>query len=885
MLLMCDSYVQRELGMIACKLVQRQRRGGNSSNSGNSSSTSDNQGPSLFVILPDAKVTEDRHSPKDFRLYFLCEYGMHEQGAASAVVEEEKKVHVGGDNDDNMQLKLHICESTAVENTSETTLGDIENENIARQQLPCLQGGYRLRNIDMFVLHHAISMLSLLCVLQENRSHYTKPSTTATDTEGDFEVASIYDIDSEASSRAIARQIRFSIRYLASYCYETLQSFQENPSLDDCHLDDFISTVPGLQWSDFLNDQEAMAVSGFTTFDDCIEHQREDPLVFGASVLHQVEVKDAINNNRYLWICQLHSDIIRDAPKIQQLSTFINEHGGEFVAIDKSCSVRFELREDAQEFYRLLIDSPYLRRLKLSLSWRGDNGNDVTEEDLWELCEAIHKSSLKELKLACGGDWSDTPKNPKEDDGKEESEGIISFKPLLGIICKSGLFSLTVEKFDGYIFPGLVSIQTQGDIASFSLQQFRESESIIVPENIPLKRMIFRYWKYYPDIEGLTSVVNICSDLVDFDSQTVYLEGLFQSIQNSPQSLGNITYFSINQSPFESADVTFWRLDGEQPAVRKVQRRSALQPSRYIQNPLGVENWTVTQWARLWEVPEAIHDVIHNNIGTLKGIDLACEIDHLADFWLFVIHELMQAEAAAASVELARGDSATLDMHNNYAVFLRMNDLEGHKLESLCSQRLHRTSLLIESYDSSFLPYLKPLSEVASTLCIESGFNDAIQFNALVDDVSLNGFWFHELSWFLTPQTRDDPSFMAALSALVHRPEVEKFTIRIDGGQGTDRGGSSSESIKTLLDVWNELTGISLGWMEYGQWMQEVAVQMEHPFHETISLPTGTGELTFTSEDTFTIGAAPISESEFEPELMTKRIGPVIYGLSVNTVL
>ncbi|KAF9357779.1 hypothetical protein BGX26_003087 [Mortierella sp. AD094] len=893
MLLMCDPNVERELTLIARKLVLKQRKG--------ASITSTTPAPSLFVILPrtnNLNITKrtglaSLKASEDFYLYFLCDYGGY---------------------DADLHLRLHICEdspSTALTITPPeleargTTAADFDTRRKECCTGSPLHVGYRLRNLDNFLSKHAISMLSLLRALQTNPDTHL-PSTIMTNQIDGGSIIEGVDVTSadnnkESSPGILSGRVRDAIRFLATRAYEALQDFQEHPSRREDDLAYYESAIPDLQWSDLWDEQEAMASTGaradienqirereFHRIPSCNDSDSSDSdsvhdksaLTLGGGVLCKTTNAGIVDGIR--WLCQAHNEVICSAPAAERLSSFIKMHNGIYVPIEKSCNIRFLKREDAQAFYEVLAESRCLKKLRISLAWYAVDGIGVTEEDLWQLCEAVHTLNLQELSLDCG---CDIPGLPHEKG--HNVEGIaVSFKPILGMICRAGLEALTVENFDGEIFPGEASIQTQGEPDSFSLQQFRESESLVVPKNISLKQLALCHWRHYPDIAGLTAVVVICPNLTEIESLTESLEKLFFSIQNATVNLGSLLYFNINESDLEAVQLTIWRLECGRPAIRRVQRRGCKPLSPFIQSLLGLQNWTATRCIRIWEQPEAFHNVIHNNIGSLKSFDIACVTHHMVDFWPVLLHELLEAEAIAA---LTRGDSTAIDNRDKHVVGLRLNDLMGHCLESVSPQRLEQTSLVIRSYEDSFRPYLQPLSQFASILSIDAEFTNSHQLESLLEDVFEDGLWFPELAWFLTPETLNDPVFMAVLQELVRHPEVQTLTIRINGGEGTRRGGSALEPIQTLLQAWNDLTGMSLGWMEYGQWMQELSVQFVHPFRETLSLPTGAGELTFASEDPVVIGAPLQTRSAFpgttwsslsKASYRTNYLGSVIYALS-----
>ncbi|KAG0308473.1 hypothetical protein BGZ98_007833 [Dissophora globulifera] len=800
----------------------------------------------------------------DMRLFFLCDYGDHIEAP----------------------IRLHICGAEAPQSspstvdTSEQHLdpkvalaaADLYTDGFSssdRKESNPLDAGLPLRDPTDFLTRNAIPMLALLIALQEsNDPHIPGTVTVSSDT---------------------AARIRASIRLLATLVHSVLLEFRERPTNIDCDPPEPNTAYLRLQESDILD--------GAGIASNCDTNRMNGTIQQAGAALHRL--RGITHGDDVPGLCQVHHEMFIAAPQEERLRLFVEDFHGTWIPAEKSVKIQLPSREDARIFYGLLCDYHCVVQLKIRLAWHdhgnGDRMSGVIEQDIWELCEAIHKSNVQDLVLNCGA-GCDSVADQDASRSPVLAQPKLGFRPMLGMICRTNLKALMIEGFDGDIFPGGASIIRQGLANSFSLQQFRESHEMVVPENIALRRLTFREWTFNPDVSGAISVIKCCPELEALEIPTLVLYDVFFGVQNATINFGNITRLIINEYSGDSVDVTLWRLEGGQPAIRKVQRRGSKPPSLFIQGILGLENWTITKCPRLWEHPEAMHNVIHNNIGSLKSMDLTCETAFLATLWPFIVHELTEAEmvAMAAALECGEGtDEVELD-HVSHTVQLRMRDTKGHSLESLCSPRFEQTKLELISYDESFRPHLQPLSQVAATLSIGDGFSTAEELELLLEHAATEGLWFHELAWFHTTQMKDDVRFMAALQTLVRRPEVLKLTIRIDGGNGVLRSGGIGsgrsmplpmEQIRTLLQCWNRLTGMSLG-REYSRWMREVATQMDHPFRETLILPTGAGELMFASEHVVKIGAPLARTSVFKSETPPgpKISGPVIYALSCRCI-
>ncbi|KAF9290240.1 hypothetical protein BGZ68_007588 [Mortierella alpina] len=820
MLLLNDRNVDHELKLIAQKLVKKQR-----SDEGSAS------GLSLFVILPvvtsrndifgnhpfgGSRITtsssnnNNNHNNRglyaaaeqEFRLFFLCDYGGREDTSP----------------------KLHICDYN---NNTPQLWGDVDMEidgesGDASQSQPTHhhhaqpEHGHALRDLDDFLLTHAIPMLSLLRAVQDNMDAHM-PGTAASDP-------------------LLAGRIRSAIRFLAASVHEELIEFQESPSPSEEECDEYESC---LLEGDFLESSMTTAAAagrgGYTTDDG----NRNDSNGSNSSLVGIASGGGAL--------CQM-------------------KQGRGLYPMEKSAEIQLYSREDADEFYSMVCEYQCVMKLKISLAWPGG----VTEEDLWRLCEVVHASTLRELTLDCNAD----PAGAQEQDGSTTTPTTVpkpGFRPLLGILCRIGFVSLTVENHAGDIFPGGVPIHIQGRLEEFSLKAFRDAgESlVVVPENISLKKLTFRNWLHFPDRDGFASVFKCCPNLQEIETEAEVFDKMFIALQVATNNtLGKLSFLRVMQSYREQGAVSFSRLEGGEPAMLRVQRRTAKMMNPLLARFTGLENFSSLACIQMWEHTELLHDLVHNNIPTLESMEFACRTDYLPAMWSFLVQELDHAQQNLAANEAAADAASDSEFEGEHdeededeeeglnqqkePVRLRLMDERGmNGLESACPQQVDQTSLVLRTYNATFRPYLKNLSQFATTLCFEQEFVSAEELSLLVQHVAEDGLFFHNLAWHLSPQVLRDVTFLQTLHTLVHHPEVQQFTIRIDNG-GAD---PSDVQMSTLLQIWMGLTEMKLDRVGCGRWMQECAAQLEHPFKERVQLPNGGGELMFASENMVEIGA------------------------------
>ncbi|KAG0214290.1 hypothetical protein BGX28_002398 [Mortierella sp. GBA30] len=877
MLLLNDPNVDQELKLIAQKLVKKQR-----SDDGSAS------GLSLFIILPvldqgihhhrdsyhyrrfgngaqeehgdgDEEDDEEEEQEEDFRLYFLCDYGGREDTSPKLHVCDygsRQQQHWGVDD-------MEIDDGSAAGRHPHHRHQQQRHHRPEHHQPPQPQHGHRLKDLEDFLSAHTIPMLSLLRTVEENID-LGMPGTAHSDP-------------------MLANRIRIAIRFLASRVHEELLEFQESPSPSEEECDDYDSC---LQESDFLETITTISSGNKPTNHHAIAGNNDNisslvGMANGGGALCQMSNAMMLGEG-VLWLCRAHNEMYCKAPAAYRLREFIHHHGGDCIPMEKSAEIQLVRREDAAEFYRMLIEYQCVMKLKISLAWPGG----VTEEDLWRLCEVVHRSTLRELTLDCNADTTTTAGLHQQPHPLPQQETVDrpGFRPLLGMLCRLGFVSLTVENYAGDLFPGGASIMMRGRTENFSWKAFRDSnaELMVVPENIPLKKLALRHWIHYPDTDGLSSVARCCPQLTELECQTERLENVYTSLHQATNgTLNKIQYLLLSESPSEVGWVSFKRLENGQQTMSGMQRRTSRELSPWLEQCLGIVNYSVLRCVRMWENMDLLHNFINSNIVTMESLDFVCRADYLTVMWRFLAEELDQAFQI---LEEQRADEEAAEDEESFErepIRLRLKDEQGNGLESACPHESGETTLALKYYDDAFRPHLKSLSRFAATVSFEQEFTRQEDLDLLWYHVVEDGLYFPHLAWHISPRNLNNVAFLSTLQALVHHPEVQQFTVRIDNN------GSSPSLVQmlTLLQSWNDLTGMSLRREECGRWMQECVAQLEHPFKTTVRLPNGTGELTFASENMVDIGA---SASTMCPSYVTAskggvpggRRGPRIYSLS-----
>ncbi|KAG0089696.1 hypothetical protein BGZ93_008328 [Podila epicladia] len=842
--------------------------------------------PTLFVILPTLPAhthSSSSSSPSSskesdptgltahkYRLYFLCDYG----------------------DSVNNPLQLHLCDHTG-------------NNHHNHKQHPAsgavTASGYILRDLEEFLSVFKIPMLSLLRALLDNRQESTAvPGTVASD-------PTLYD------------HCQVAIQLLASYSVDELKDIRKRPlEADTTDYDSY----PPIQSSDFTHLaphwdlHKEGNVYGVP--------QAQVPISLGG--LYQV----SSSTGSILWVCPSHNEFICKSAAEHELHKFLELHRGDCLPTERAVEIQFTKREDAQHFYDLLCKYQCVLKLKISLGWP-----HLQEEDLWRLCDVVHRTKIRDLTVdCCSGEeveevvFMSKPMIPTEEATKQKqqqrqrereqrlqlamdttgSSSGLNFKPLLGMIFRQGLVSLTVENFLGYI-PQLYfeqpSVTPNSNISGntnipFSLTEFQQPSDIVrIPYTNHLKKCALRHWTQKPNLASVCILAQTSPNLTELEMECDSIETTFAHLYQATDTFRTVTFLRLSENPRESVEITLGRSGdhhnrGSRPTFKRIQRTTSRVPSETIQSVCGLESLVVTQCLELWNKPEVVHNIMHNNAKTLCNVELSCRTDKLVDVW----HMLARSSEGKFRI--------------------RLNDT----VCSLMSWDRHQpryTALVVHSYkeEMGHRQLFQSLRGIAATLCVSPRFVDMGRLQLMCEHLVRDGLpadGFDNLVVFLTPKTVETVVFVQAWRSVVGSlQELRYFTMRVYAS--TFKGGA------WLLKLWNAVTGMGLE-PEYGQWIEQTTAEHNHPFSKSLQVldsetvvpqvsyfqPTRavdpslesiekpsrrrTGRLNLSSEnihETNATGKAPmhptsngnvVSTSSFAPSAATLSKTPIVYVLT-----
>ncbi|KAG0016315.1 hypothetical protein BGZ81_011299 [Podila clonocystis] len=865
-----DPKIVQELRLIARKLVQKQRN-------------TEDSAPTLFIILPTLPAHIHSSSSKEsdpagltaheYRLYFLCDYG---------------------DTVDT-PLQLHLFDHTGNDHHNHH-----QRAASSSSSLHSPASGYVLRDLEEFLSVFQIPMLSLLRALLDNRQESTAvPGTVASD-------PTLYG------------RCQAAIQLLASYSVDELKDIRKRPlEADTTDYDSY----PPVQPSDF-----AHLPPHWDPHMDDNEHdgpQAQFPTALGG--LYQVSSA----TGSILWVCPSHNEFICEGAAEHELHKFVELHRGDCLPTERAVEIQFTKREDAQHFYILLCKYQCVLKLKISLGWP-----HLEEEDLWQLCYVVHGTKIRDLTVdCCNGDdveevvFMSKPMIPIEEatelqqqqrqreqeerrqlamDTTGSSSGL-NFKPLLGMIFRQGLVAFTVENFLGYIpqlyfeQPATPNSNINGNTnIPFSLTEFHKSFDVVqIPNTNHLKKCALRHWPQKPNLASVCILAQTSPNLTELEMECDSIETTFIHLCQATDTFRTLTFLRLSENPRESAEITLGHSGDDhdhdlRPKFKRIQRTTSRMPSETIQSICGLETLVITQCLELWDKPEVVHNIVHNNATTLCNVELSCRTDKLVDVWHM----------------LARNREGKFR--------IRLNDT----VCSLMSWDRHQpryTALVVHSYkeEMGHRRLFQNLRGIATTLCVSPRFVEMRRLKLMCEHLVRDGLpadGFDNLVVFLSPKTAETVEFVKAWRPVVGSLQgLRRFTMRVYAS--TFKGGA------WLLKLWNAVTGMGLE-PEYGQWIERTTEDLSHPFSKSVQvLDNGTvvpqvshfqpmeatdlswestvwssrrraGRLSLSSEnihETNATGKAPmhptsnrrvISTSSFAPSAATMSKTPIVYVLT-----
>ncbi|KAF9903147.1 hypothetical protein EC991_004130 [Linnemannia zychae] len=420
----------------------------------------------------------------------------------------------------------------------------------------------------------------------------------------------------------------------------------------------------------------------------------EGSLVLGADVLCQVNFPYI--DGGILWLCAAHNEMLCNSMAAAKLRDFIKSKGGNCIPMEKSAEIQFHAREDARVFYGMLDEYKCVIKLKIGFEWEGG----VTEEDLWELCQTVHSSTVRDLTIDCGGTGFGGANG-----------GRLTFRPMLGMMCRLGFTALTVENFDGMFISPEEPLCTQGvssrrssrsnsssnfynnsDInthqfdasssssgdAQFSLQDFRNATTILaLPDNIQVQKLAFRHWARVPDRTAIVNLIKVLPNLTDLETMTDDIELLYESIQielylqartavefrtshssgSYHHPLSHLNLLSVGHYG-SKVELTLSKSSNPDVANRILNARwktNKAPDSRLLQSVIGLETLEFTQCVRLWEHALALQRIVGCNYSTLQKVEIVCSTDKMADAWVFLKTEFQEPTMFSSPTAAALG--------------------------------------------------------------------------------------------------------------------------------------------------------------------------------------------------------------------------------------
>ncbi|KAG0081628.1 hypothetical protein BGZ90_006563 [Linnemannia elongata] len=598
-------------------------------------------------------------------------------------------------------------------------------------------GGYQLRNLDDFVDIHALPMLSLLYLVDQANTHGDDAEWTDRIRGGirflaerckedlvdifeeDTQVSPSPEMDSEGG-RSGFQGVRDRDEEGEDEGEESEDEEEEEEEEEDQGDEEAESELMRLREDDFRDPWRVAGKSSTSShrssssidginFDNLDlnhhaspkpEQDQGDPsasaasssgvLILGADVLCQVNHPFIAGG--ILWLCEAHNEMLCKGMAAEKLRQFIKSKQGNCIPMEKSAEIQLHDREDARVFYRMLDEYKCVIKLKIGLDWVGG----ATEEDLWELCWAMHSSTVRDLTVDCGG-------------------GGVSFKPMLGMMCRLGFVALTVENYDGtFLLPDeplvthssasrrssrsnstsnhsnnesdhpRMDVRTSPPVDTrFSLIDFRASPTIMsLPDNIQLKKLTFRHWARVPDRKAIVNLVQVLPNLTELETMTDSVERMCEAVLDELQAQAHTgsEVRSNNSQPYQrsfshlnllevgpfgtKAEFTFSKPSGPEGNIRILETHwKTNQPPRgqgLLQQAIGLETLEFTQCVGLWEMGPELQRIIGCNYSTLRRIEIVCTTERMADVWVFLRGELMQPTMALSSPGgIMAGSSAT----------------------------------------------------------------------------------------------------------------------------------------------------------------------------------------------------------------------------------
>ncbi|KAF9165183.1 hypothetical protein BGX20_000696 [Mortierella sp. AD010] len=715
------------------------------------------------------------------------------------------------------------------------------------------ENGYGLRDLEDFCHIHKMCLLSLLRTLQlslfltseqdyedsKQQQHQYQQQHQQQTQEQAGKMSSSESVPS--SLTLLQRRIDIAILYMLQFfTMADLECILQSPS--DVDMKDYDDGfMPSLRSQDFAKSDMERIMQTTTS----------DGRILGP--LMQRNTRTAVRPSTpsltglglAQWLCPHHAQVHCRAQAREHLKAVILKNGGSCVEQERSAEVQFKTRERATEFYRLVLEFQCIVKLKIQIGWK-----DLTEDDLWELAEVVTESNIGDLTLDCyyeseSGDTTAsataaTATTTAENSMDHQQRTNLSFKPFLGMLFSPNLTSFTLENFSG-LLPTLDSSNFTYSPTTFTLQGFRQSEAMEynLPSFSNLRSLVLNRCGPELKAQRLTELIRHCPLLTEIQLECDNIDASTTQINEATNQMENMTYLKLNESLWESVEMTFAKTTTGQnnrqakSVLQRVNRKTQQTLDIEPQYAGALERLATCSFMNLWESHQTtLSNIIAQN-PRLHSLELMCEARSMDRLWRFLTSHYQHHQ----QVRLQSQTSA------DSTPFLRLHLYDGSC--SLLTITPIDNALTLHAYTPQHRQLLQSLEDIAVNLGIGTKFDCAEQLALLQSHAEQDGgLRFESLSWFLTPKKQNDPAFLLQLRSLIAaNPQLKGFSIRVY---------VMLFDISSLIQIWNWIVGDAyLNEGEHGRWIQACFEHSSHKSYNEFKSTSGSeGGATISSSTT-----------------------------------
>ncbi|KAI1317344.1 hypothetical protein EDD11_008524 [Mortierella claussenii] len=696
----------------------------------------------------------------------------------------------------------------------------------------------------MAMMRKKMPLLSLLRALRtsvtisaeqhsNDLTHDTHTTTTTTTTTS----------SSSSSSSLLLQRIDMATQYVLQFFSPfDLESILQSSIHSDMHDDDGLvfaaNALPSLQSKDFAEVDLARINKSMTSDGRILGPLIQSPQPPTATTATSAPM----TATAVRWLCSDHTQACCEAQIREKMKAAIALNGGSSMEHERLAEIQFKSRERAKEFYALLREFKCVAKLHIHLAWRG-----LTDEDLWELGEVIHKAGITELALDCACVAEDDHQQPKHP--QQQQQQPLNFKPVLGMLFLPRLMSFTINNFSATL-PALNAFNF-GTYANdtFSLQDFRDSPALTLPASNSLSTLAFNNCGPGTQAQQMTELLRHSPLLTDVRLECDRIDSALAKIEEATNQMDKITFVKLSESAWESAEMTYGRdysdgnsssagdMENRQPSTLKCLNRKTQRLLNIHLQDLGVlERLTTCTYLELWDKHQTTLATLIAQNPRLHTLELMCEVQSMDRLWRFLIshyqhhqqiQQLKQEEHEMSQMDLLDLPQAnpyqqqppppTYFSHHSPSAASSSKFLHLHLYDKSCSLMVYTpvfNVFVLNDYTDAQRQLMHSLEDITTAICIGSGFHDPEQLALLRMHLEEDGaFKFKSLTWVLTPKLQNDPYFLEQLRALVtSQCAITHFTIRVY---------APLFDIRSLVRAWNWI--VDAAWLseeEHGRWIQ-----------------------------------------------------------------